>query len=232
MKRARITMTETEEEMKIFDTARLELIPSVVIDWASLITNQNPNTQQTLFSPTRGTDINQRNNRVAWVHSIHIRGIIDIQFQTGATAWTVDEAPLFRVLLIQDTQSNGVNVPTTEILGPTQVFPDVASGILAFQNPSTVSRFKILDEKFINAYEYFATAIGFSTQVQLGKTLTYDLKFTPKEPIKINFNGQNSGSLADIVDNSFSILAGTHPVQGLGTPVMTNQYRCRVMFTG
>lgn len=200
-------------EMKYFDTERTAVtIGTVTTTWiAGTIADPSSTinlgaaavaTPLSLFSPTVGAALNQRIGRKVKVMKIKIHGHMNCPAQsTGATA---DDACKVRVLLVQDHQTNGAQMTGAQLLNDAGA---ASTTINSFQNPNNFGRFRVLKDKMFQMGNP-SMAGAAATIEQAG--MIYNFKFTVnfKEPVIVNFNATNGGTVADIVDNSFHVIAG------------------------
>lgn len=212
-------------EMKYFDCMRTISAISGSTNWTG--TEYDPDTTpvagiNTLFAPTQGAGIAQRIGKACKVLKIKIHGEIQVPNQINQAA--ADAASIVRVALVQDMQTN-----STQAQGE-QVFtaPAIATATLAteaFQNIDNFGRFKVLKDKFFYlnspSMAYDGTNIE---QSGLVKRFAWTIKF--KKPVEVRFNATNGGTIADIVDNSWHIMANTSNTDL--TPYLV--YNCRVCF--
>jgi len=225
MKRAYRRALLERDDIKYFDAEREELIQSVDTNWPPVSSRHDPLPYDTLFCPVKGSDNNQRHGNKCYLHSIEINGLIDVDYQTGA--WTPDPAPIFRVIMVLDKQTSGEVFTVSNFIGP---YTAGACNLLNFPNPDYITRYEILDEKYINSYEYQIGSVA-STIAQCGKTLHYRLCKQFDDPLLIVFNNRLVNNIASLQENSVHILCGAHPAQGLSTPTYTHIYKSRCIFT-
>lgn len=175
-----------------------------------------------LFAPTQGNDISEREGRNVYVYSIRIQGVIEVNGQVAQTA--TDQQQTVRMILCMDKQTNGAQMNSEDLITSSGGVP----GTFQFQNTAHFGRFQILKDKTISLGPFPIAANGGGQLYQGGISKYFKLKYTFKTPIKVNFNATNGGTVADIVDNSFHLLAGR---DNADTPVNLD-YQVRVAFTG
>lgn len=212
-------------EMKYFDTALGgSALATVSTSWAG--TEKNPATFLTLCCPVSGDFINQRVGRKIHVHGIRVRG----QFRAAqqATQSAADPAQYLRLLVVQDTQTNQ---GTATGIDAENVLEDDTVGSVAFlsyMNLDFLGRYKILKDKKMSfgnlALANDAAATG--NLVQAGVNRPFDIAIKFKTPVEVNFNATNGGTVADIVDNSFHIIAA----QSSAAPACVIDYNARVSY--
>lgn len=191
-------------EMKYFDTICNAQAVAASADWTG--TENDPTTFLTLCVPQVGAAINQRIGKAVNIHKIKIHGEVRLSVQAGQM--TTDAGWTIRLALVQDLQSNGAQAQGE------QVFTGAASTVLAvntFQNIDNFGRFRVLKDKFIkledpNIVSDSATNASWS---QNGKVVPFKWTVIFKKPVVMRFNATNGGTIADIVDNSFHVMANT-----------------------
>lgn len=205
-------------ERKYFDT---QIVSSAIAadagSWAGM--EQDPTTLNTLFAPVQGDDFNNRQGRKVQVLGIKIRGFIDAPAQTNQTAADVHQ--MIRILLFMDKQSNATQSNSEDVL--TSGSATVA--LEMFQNPAFFGRFKVLKDKVFvlqnPTISYDGTNIE---QSGLARHFQWNIKF--KKPVVVHYNSTNGGTIADVVDNSFHIIANSNNT-ALGSRL---SYKCRTTF--
>lgn len=212
-------------EMKYFDSLLTITAITSSTNWTG--TEYDPNAVpvagiNTLFAPTQGAGINQRIGKACKVHKIKIHGELQMPAQTNQVV--ADAANITRVALVQDMQTN-----STQAQGE-QVFtaPATATATLAteaFQNIDNFGRFKVLKDKFFTFNSPTLTFDGTNLeQSGMVKRFAWTIKF--KKPVEVRFNATNGGTIADIVDNSFHIMANSSN-SDLAPYIV---YQCRVCY--
>jgi len=153
-----------------------------------------------LCQPKEGTDINQRIGREIEVHRIKIR---------------INRSTIDRILIVQDTQTNGAQLNGEDVMTafPSATYND--SAIAGFPNVSNLHRFKILVDQDSVVFKQLAQNVIFTF-------IIYDFK----TPVRVRFNGTNSGTITDVIDNSFHVI-GNDISSGSADPLY---YACRVCY--
>lgn len=205
-------------ERKYFDT---QLTGAALVDCSSSWSGAevDPTTLNTLFCPSTGSDFNNRDGRKVHVTSIRIRGRIVCTNQADQTA--ADPSTMCRVILVMDKQTNATQLSAEDVISSGSG-SEMTDG---FQNPANFGRFRVLRDKRMilqnPAISYDGTNIE---QNGISRLFQFTVNF--RRPMAIHFNSTNGGTVADIIDNSFHLIAGcTH--QGLAPSI---QYKCRVTF--
>lgn len=196
---ARTRGAQVQGEMKYFDTEKSLSAISESNDWTG--TEQDPTTFDTLFVPVTGAGINQRIGKACKVLKMKMRFLLDAPQQLNQTG--ADPAATCRILVYLDKQTNSAQAQGEQVM--TAGVSD-GTGILQFQNINNFGRFQVIkDWTFSLAnpnMSYDGTNIE---QAGLAKTWKMTRKF--KKPIVVRFNATNGGTIADIVDNSFHVIA-------------------------
>lgn len=203
-------------EMKYFETEKAFGAIVASASWTG--TTIDPATFNTLIVPVVGSAVNQRVGKGIKVMKIKIRGTIQCPAQTNAT---VADAPTkCRVMLVQDKQTNSAQMTGTQLM-TTQA--NIENSVNAFQNIDNFGRFLVLKDK---NYEMQSPTISFdgTNLEQSGLLRSFKISHNFKVPVSMRFNATNGGTIADIVDNSFHLLAITS-----NTDLAPNiAYACRV----
>lgn len=181
----------------------------------------DPTTVNCLCAPSQGNDISNREGRNIFVYNITVRGTLKVNAQSAQNSG--DRGQTVRLILVMDKQTNGTQMASEDLIASAVSVPMT----FGFQNTANFGRFQILKDKFIPMGPFPISSNG-SVLIQGGVTKMFKLKYSFKSPIKVNFNSTNGGTVADIVDNSFHILAGRDDPD---TPVELT-YKARVAFTG
>jgi len=210
-------------EMKYFDSVReIVAIPSTTT-WANTVLDPNVSpvaNMNCLFVPTQGAGINQRIGKACKLYKIKINGLITTPNQINQVA--ADAGALIRIMLVQDMQTNGTQMTGTQLM----TSPGVASVALApltHQNIDNFGRFRVLkDKKFVIADPNLA--FDGANMEQGGQLRQWKMNLKFKRPIEVRFNAVNGGTVADIVDQSFHIIAISSN-QDL-TPYLSYSCRC------
>ncbi len=205
-------------------------------------TEFDPATDNTLFVPVEGNDINNRVGRKVTLRSLRIRGNISIARQANQTA--TDAAMHVRMIVYQDMQTNAAQAQGEDLMA----LPGGATGLLAvntFQSLNNLGRFKVLKDKIMNIGNpnmvwdgtNVEQNVSFQVFIEPGNDpdlinsqgLIRPFKITCKfrKPVDIRFNITNGGSVADIIDNSFHLIINASSIEL--APVVS--YQCRGMYT-
>jgi len=204
-------------ERKYYDNFKDFTIPASA-DWSA--TEADP-TQGTLFAPVTGNDIANRIGRKVNVVKLTVRGSISTAAQINQTA--ADVQGDVRVILFMDQQTNA-----TQAQGEQLMISPSASAIIAvngFQNYANFGRFRVLKDKTFRFPQPAMTWDGTNVE-QAGVTVPFKWTIKFKQPITVHYNGTDGGTFADIVDNSFHILANCTQVDMAPHLV----YTCRTVF--
>lgn len=204
-------------ERKYFDSYNSTFLAQANANWDTTV--KDPATLNTLFAPTTGNDISNREARNVYVHTIRIKGYLRISGDLSTV--NLPKCPTVRIILVIDKQTNG-----TQMTGNNLMASSTGDSILAFVNTANFGRFEILKDKMIQL-DFPISAVS-ATNTSFPNTQRYfKIKHTFKTPLRINFNSNDGGTVADIVDNSFHIVAAKTEAPGVAMV-----YNCRVGFTG
>lgn len=204
-------------EMKYFDTTYSGAIVENH-DWTG--SEADPATFLTLFDPIVGAGVNQRIGKSCKVLKIKMNMSVVCPLQTNVTG--TDNAADIRIIVYQDKQTNSAQAQGEQVM--TAGTGD-ANGYLAFQNIDNFGRFRVLMDKMFTLQNPNLSWDGTNMEQQgLGKTWKFSKSF--KKPVVVRFNNTNGGTVADIVDNSFHVIAITDN----DDLVPTLTYNCRVNY--
>lgn len=203
-------------EMKYFDCERSTApIASVLTTWGGAgVTLIDPQatvnlgdaavaTPACLFAPKPTASLNGRIGRSVKVMKIKISGEVSVGPLTGLAAPSTPQK--VRVLLVMDKQTNAAQMTGAQLLNDT--VNNIA--LSSFQNPNNFGRFVVLKDKIFKLENAsLSGVVAGSTIVQAGLVHPFKMTVHFKTPITVQFNATNGGTVADIVDHSFHILAG------------------------
>jgi len=207
-------------ETKYFESFRAAIALPASVDWTG--TEFDPAStagQLGLASPPQGTGIGERVGRKICVKKIRIRGQVKLTADTALS----DGPFLVRILLVQDKQTNAVQAQGEQVLAYGGVGGPLATGngINAMQSTATFGRFRILKDILLKSGDYNYNAIGGGQQVWM------PFKISVKLNQIVNFNTTTTGTITDVVDNSFHIMANCTNINA----APTIQYVARVVYT-
>lgn len=176
----------------------------------------------TLFYPAEGAAINQRIGRKVSVTKLKIRGHIYCAKNNAANGL----APtLCRMILYQDMQTNAAQAQGEQLMAS----PGAATAlqcVTTYQNLANVGRFRVLKDKMITIQN---PALSYDGAAEDANGLIKPFKFniTFRKPVVVRFNATNGGTVADIIDNSFHLIANCSSIE----LAPTVYYQCRVVYT-
>lgn len=191
-------------ERKYFDTElNNKTLVTLSTGWTG--TECDPATLNNLFSPTTGTNYNQRVGRKVCLKSLRIHGYVEYPTVSNTGTANIDAPILIRVILYQDKQTNGVQSQGQDV---------IASGagnvaVAMFQNPQNFGRYRVLKDKKISLNITATNYVGTDTHMT-GNLRSFNWNIRFRKPLIINFNSQNTGNVTDVVDNSFHVIAGVN----------------------
>jgi len=208
-------------EMKYFDTFVASANLRVGVDWTG--SELDPATYLNLCNPIQGAGINQRIGKMAKLYKIKVKGFLVAPAQQNAANGLAGQA--IRVLLVQDMQSNSTQMTGTQLMTSTALGARVA--VQAYQNSDNFGRFRVLKEKMVVINAQCVDYDGNANQHDIwGVTVPFKMTLSFKKPIEVHFNSTNGGTIADVIDHSFHIVANTDT-----TDLQVNiTYNCRCSF--
>lgn len=221
VRRARSTnRAQPDIESKYFDSfVSVTAVPEST-DWTATEVDPAANS---LFTPVEGSDIDTRVGRKVTVYKMSIRGVIVPAALTDQA--DILEVPAVRLILFQDMQTNGAQAQGEQVMAA----PGAATAVLTFstfQNTANFGRFRVLRDKFFPMGIVTAGTDGANTTSQCLQSIPFHFTVRFRGGMPVRFNGTNGGTVADIVDNSFHLLA-----QKSGTPFAhTISYQCRTYY--
>jgi len=206
-------------ERKYFDSIKTSanLTSAAGGSWNSA--EVDPATLNCLFAPVTGDDFNNRTGRKVQVIALKIRGLINTAALADQTAGAT--TPSVRLLLVQDQQTNAAQLNSEDVLGNA-----VTSPIFAFQNPAFFGRFRVLKDKYFTVAQPIASFDGTNIEVA-GNQKTFKINIKFQKPVVVHFNSTNGGTVADIIDNSFHMIAAQGQNAGIQCAIT---YQCRTTF--
>lgn len=207
-------------EMKYYDSGKASSLITPSADWTG--TEYDPATRDTLCCPKQGPAINQRIGREINIHKIKVRGSILCQYRYNQVFDSVFSAPIVRLVLYVDNQTNSAQSQGEQVFSGNGISPSV----FAYQNIDNFGRFKVLKDKLlcppVNSANYPA-----SDKLDTPPSrIPFKWNINLKTPIKVRFNNTDGETVADIVDNSLHIIANCAGT----TPPVYIQYTSRVCY--
>jgi len=207
-------------ERKYYDSQKLDgQLAVVTTAWTNTL--QDPTTTNCLFAPIQGNDISNREGRGVYVYNIKISGSVTTEPVDSTVQPDVPQ--LFRIMLVMDKQTNGTQMVGTDLISSGSGAPM----FFAFQNTATFGRFQVLKDIYLDCQPYPMSYNG-TVVLQGGSVTTFKLKYKWKSPLRVDFNSTNGGTVADITNNSFHIVAGCTQTT---TSAVLN-YKSRVSYCG
>lgn len=208
-------------ERKYTDLEREGTVIQVVsTNWTNTL--QDPSGVLTFVAPPVGTSWQQRIGRKIQLIGLRIKGEVGIEVQNPVPAGGLG-SPTVRLIVFQDKQANALIPDPNDVIfsGSAAVGP----AIEMFQNGASFGRFKVWKDYRVvlnNPFFGFNGVTYVSNSVV--QTFMFDFKFNP--PITIHFNGANTGSITDVVDNAFHLMVGSD----VGQPLCFIHYKSRGIF--
>ncbi len=200
--------TSSTKEKKVYDTGDYIGTAGEI----SVVNCSSSGFVSPIFIPELGSDYNQRIGRKVNIRSIYLKWRCFprlIQNPSGAPYIVNSQWPetAARILLVKDTNPNGVLPSITDIL---QV--DATSGLvdpLSFINMNNRDRFTIIMDKM---HQFGAISVGVQASIppNIVQTPLGSMTWTGKKYKKCNhevvFNGSSTGAIADIASGAFYIV--------------------------
>ena len=189
-------------------------------------------TPLSLFVPTVGSALNQRIGRSVLVRKIKVHGQITAAATgTGLAAYEPYLPQKVRLMLVQDSQTNAAQMTAAQLMNDAGA---ADTTINSYQNPNNFGRFRVLKDKdiliqdpnFTTEYEPETPFAGYARTNGLIRNFKFNINF--KVPVKVQFNATNGGTVLDIVDNSFHMIAACTGVSTNHPPSIS--YYARVAF--
>lgn len=185
-----------KSELKYFEGSFNGIVDSST-DWVGTELDINsPSSLGTLFAPIQGVDINDRVGRSVQVYSIKIRGTISLDTNP-------DDLPatLVRLILVRDKETKKLAFNAGDVMQP----PTVAVAQMvqtSFRNLSSLGRYKIYKDK---TYSFKTPVPVDSGNGGIPPDIPFKMSVRFKKPVTVNFTNTNTGTFADITDNSFHL---------------------------
>lgn len=161
----------------------------------------------TLFCPIQGTGINNRIGRKALLKKLRLHGIVKSTTQNLAGVNPHDVCPI-RILLVHNREA------AATVLSPQDVVTAMPTAALApytFQSTDSLGRYVVLKDKFTtlqNPNTWFDQTTAKDEVNAIGQVFKFSYKFSP--PLEVNFNALNGGTVGDVVNHSFHLMAVAH----------------------
>jgi len=156
-----------------------------------------------LCVPTVGAALNQRVGRKITVRKVKVHGMISVPAQAGQAA--ADSAAKFRIILVQDMQTNAAPMTSAQLMNDAGF---ANTTLNSFQNPNNFGRFRVLKDKTFTMSNLNLTGNPTTPDViQASMRVQFKFAVNFKKPVEVHFNATNGGTVADIVDHSFHMIA-------------------------
>jgi len=202
-----------------FDTERTSTaIPQSAVSWAGTELDPNTTAMMCLFAPSQGDDIANRQGRKIFVKKIRISGVLNVPVQTAQAA--ADPEQNIRIIVYKDKQTNGAQAQGEELIESGAG----SDAIHMYQNLKNLGRFEVMYDKYFVMTQRYLTGLT-GAYVQAGQTKNFKISLKPN--CVVNYNATNGGTVADVIDNSFHLIALTDN----NTMGCTITYKVRTVFT-
>lgn len=163
--------------------------------WATM----EDGTANCISAVAQGDGESNRDGRVYYIRSVHVRGYVGtgaLEAQTGP----VGDA-LVRLALVLDTQTNGAQLTATDVMDGGQ-----NNDWLAFRNLQYSKRFKVLKDTGVLRIPGHDLNEGAVNSFGLAPTfIPFKMNIKFKKPIKVRCSG-TTAVVASIVDNSIHVI--------------------------
>lgn len=191
-------------ENKYFDTTYpLTALVATAANWANA--ECDPATKATLCCPVQGSGISDRVGRKIHVTKLKIRG--NVSYTLSGTLASVASMPEVRICVVQDMQTNGAQLNAEDVMASSATAA-VTNQILTFQNLGFFGRFRVLKDKQLSFKTGIVSNNASATTIsQELATIPFKCTIKFRKPVVVHFNSTNGGTVADIVDNSFHVIA-------------------------
>jgi len=210
-------------EMKYFDCELAQASIVASASWTGTVKDPNVTpvaNLNCLFAPTPGSGINQRIGKSVRMMKLKIRGTLFVDAQNNQIA--PDNATKVRLMIVEDMQTNGSQCDGADVMTTTV---STTTSINAFQNINNFGRFRVWKDKNFVFQNPTITWDGTNLEQNgLKKDFKFNLNF--KGGLPIRFGSTTGGTVSDIVDKSFHLLA----IVDNTALTATISYVCRVGF--
>lgn len=219
---ARTMGPQYETDNHYFDTERTQTnITATATGWTGSEYDPNTSAMLCLFAPVIGDDIFNRTGRKAFVKKIRIAGVI--KFARGAATTTGEDVARVRVIVYQDKQTNIAQAQGEDVIASGAA----SNAISMFQNVANLGRFKVLKDKTFLMQNPTLVADAGTTGNIVHSELAVPFKWTIKPNCWVSYNATNGGTVADVVDNSFHLIANAEAA----TATCNIVYKVRTVFS-
>lgn len=214
-------------ELKYLDTTIAETAIPSAADWSGCELDPTTSSYFSVFGPDVGDSATNRDGKHCVIKSIQMHGTIRYPQLSTATVAEMYSQPCI-VALVLDKQTNNVQLNSENIfinnIAGAAPFQEIGVAV-PFRNMDFAKRFKIL-----KVWRFFPTPktvhVSGANAVYEGCVLTFE--FYTKCQIPVNFNAQNSGVIANILDNSLHVVANCC-ASGATVPLLAYSVRCRFL---
>jgi len=173
-----------------------------------------------LFAPVTGDDIQNRQGRKVFLKKLRIQGQLLVAKSANTTSARTPN--IIRVIVYQDKQTNG-----TQSQGEQLISSGTATNCLyMFQSTANFGRFRILKDKTFTFQDPSMFRENAADEAFFNG-LTRFFKFNLKVNEWVNYNATNGGTVADVIDNSWHLIACTDA----GDLIASMRYKVRGVFT-
>lgn len=170
--------------------------------------------------PAQGDGESQRDGRVFYINSVHVKGRITCN---STEAQAAPSGPSYaRVVLYWDTQTNGAEAVATQIMDA-----GGSDDFLAFRNLQYSKRFIVLKDKVIKVTPQLMNEGGVNSFAEGTGVQFFKFNKTFKKPIKVRCSG-TTANVSSVTDNNLGMAAVTYD----GGADLFIAYQARIRFSG
>lgn len=213
-------------EVKYWDFSIGQQVTGGSTGWVNLGTQENPIPLQgsmfvptlTVFAPNTGNALYERTGRRAWLKYLKFDGTLQTAIDSDDIGnWNDNRTSYIRVVLFEDTQTNGGPPDFDEVFqksygaGLVGDSPGTDRELITgatFLNSKHFGRYKILKDKRFYPSLQFGTAQGvISANAKAEKDIRIKMKWKPRSPRLVNYQDNVvSGDTGNIQNNSFYMM--------------------------
>lgn len=218
--------SRSAKPVKAFSDAEVKFLDSELVSTAvdSNWTVHNPTgtgCTNSISVPAQGDGESERDGRVYYIHSVHVKGLVRTAATESAAGPT---GPMqTRVVLYWDTQTNGAEATATDIMAS-----GLTEDILAFRNLQNSKRFIVLADETYTLNPQIQNEGAANLFAADPSLVSFKFNKVFSKPIKVRCSG-TTANVSSVTDNNIGIAA----IRDDNAPVNTNiEYSARIRFTG
>lgn len=182
----------------------------------------DPATALSLSVMAQGDGESQRDGRKCIVTSVQVTGVVELDFLNDGNSTALGKAATVRVVLVQDTQTNGAQLNAEDVIKDSS---DTDLDPLGFRNLQYTKRFRVLADKLVTLERQatFLEAAGAYDSPPVRKSF----KMYKKLRMPVEHTG-TTAAVSTVNDNSIHVLC----FSGANDADATLRYQSRVRFQG